>query len=408
MTGQAVVSAGREDRQLDFFFASERLFFRSTMGAQLERAAMQRSLSGGHRLQPKVVWWWRPNGEPPPVYVSSGRGEGGGYELDHNDMVAHSRLSRRMRILAQRSPRAYAVLSVYYGDRGARWARTSQDRFEHEQGWESLDKLISSGLGYGAIVSLYPLTAAGQELLRRERAKSGVKPTERKAVRELNRQRMADHAAHVKALDEAIEKAQHESDRMMAEVEAALLDRDEARKRFAGARANEGRNGRGVHPARSAIQAATQRAEVAIEAHEHAERSLLLLRNHRAHSSAPTVLPNPVPTTDGKATHAENRRLRAAHEEVAEKARKDGEAPPPPPELHPVVASRTPVVTALVAAPAQLSDDEILEVAFLLQRTSPAEGRRLLLTLARNQAEELLREALAEWNLTQEPKKAKQ
>lgn len=400
----AVITTGAEDRSLDFFFASERLFFRSTMGAQLERAAAQRGRSEGERLQPKVVWWWRPNGEAPPIYVNAAHGEGGGYELDHADMVAHSRLSRRMRVLCQRSSRAYAVLSVYYGDRGARWARTSQDRYEKADGGEE-EKLIARGLGYGAIVALYPLTVAGQELLRRERSKSVVKATERKAVRELQRRRTEEHASRVEALDQAIAKATSESEEMMRALEGALLARESARQKFATARAAAGRGGRGEHPARDAMQAATRTAERASEALDAAERALSLLRTHRAHAAAPTTLPSPIPTNEARAAHAAITEILAEHARACEVAAAAGAEPPILRDLPEVPAARTPVVVPAVAPRAQLSDDEILEVAFLLQRTSPAEGRRLLLERAHTQAEVLLREALAEWKLTQEPKK---
>lgn len=402
----AAITVGAEDRSLDFFFASERLFFRSTMGAQLERAAAQRCRSDEQRLQPKVVWWWRPNGESPPIYVSSTHGEGGGYELDHTDMVMHSRLSRRMRVLCQRSSRSYAVLSVYYGDRGARWARTSQDRYEAGASGEE-KRLVTRGLGYGAIVALYPLTIAGQELLRRERSKGVVKATERKAARELQRRRVEEHASRVHALDQAIEKAVSDSADAMRALEEALTTREKARQRFSSARAETGRGGRGEHPARDAVQEATRRAERASEALDAAERALSLLRQHRAHAAAPTTLPSPIPTSEARAAHTEIAALLAEHARACERAKEEGGEAPPLPELPdvPALASRTPVVVPLVAAQAQLPDDEILEVAFLLQRTTPAEGRRLLLERAHAQAEELLREALADWKLTQEPKK---
>ncbi len=399
----AVIAAGPDDRSLDFFFASERLFYRSTMGAQLERAAAQRGRADEQRLQPKVVWWWRPNGEPPPIYVSSSRGEGGGYELEHGDMM-HSRLSRRMRVLCQRSSGAYAVLSVYYGDRGARWARSSQDRYEKAEGDEE-EKLVARGLGYGAIVALYPLTAAGQELLRRERSKSVVRATERKAARELHRRRAEEHTSRVAALDHAIAKAERDSIEAMQKLEEALRAREAARKLFAATRAEVGRGGRGEHPARDAVQAATRRAERASEEHEAAERALSLLRQHRAHAAAPTTLPSPIPTSEARAAHAEIAALLAEHARACEVAKVAGSEPPPLPDLPDVPAAHTPVVVPPVTALAQLSDDEILEVAFLLQRTTPAEGRRLLLARAHEQAEELLRTAIAEWKLTQEPKK---
>ena len=400
----AVITVGPDDRSLDFFFASERLFYHSTMGAQLERAAAQRGRADEQRLQPKVVWWWRPNGESPPIYVNTSRGEGGGYELDHADMVMHSRLSRRMRVLCQRSSRAYAILSVYYGDRGARWARTSQDRYEKGEGDEE-EKLVARGLGYGAIVALYPLTPAGQELLRRERSKSVVRATERKAARELHRRRAEEHTSRVTALDQAIEKAALDSAEAMRTLEAALMEREAARQRFAAARAEAGRGKRGEHPARDAVQAATRRAERASEEHEAAERALSLLRQHRAHAAAPTTLPSPIPTSEARAAHTEIAALLAEHARACEVAKAAGMELPPLPDLPDVPASRTPVVVPAVTAKAQLSDDEILEVTFLLQRTTPAEGRRLLLERAHAQAEELLREALADWKLTQEPKR---
>lgn len=388
------VASQKQACDLEFFFSADRLFFRSTFGAQLERAAARRRSSDGRAIGgTKPSWAWRPNGEPPPVYVNETRGEGASYEVDHSDLVMHSRLSRRMRVLCWLNPEAYAVLSVYFGDRGARWAQTSQNRLDSDGG-----DTVSPGLGFGAIVALYPLTPSGRQLLDRERRRGVGNATTQKATRAEERRRASEHASRLAYLDAAIQESEREEASLMLALEQALLAKKEARARLQAAK--ESGDSKAVHAAQTLLKNATRAARRAAEAHEEGDRALSLLRRHRAHSAAPTTLPQPEPPPEAHEAHAAIREIHRKHGQACAEAEATGEEEPAAPLLPGVPAARTPVVVPRVGVRAELTEDELLEVALLLQRTSPTESRRLLLDRAHEQAEELLRSALSAWNLT--------
>ncbi len=392
--------SSQQETLLDFYFASGRLFYRSTLGAQLDRAMMLRRTSSGAVVGRAPHWHWRPGDQAPPIYVAN-HVEATGYEVDPRDLVAHSRLSRRMNVLARSNPLAYAVLSIYYGDAGARWARTSQDRFDEA---DPFRKPIARGLGLGAIMALYPFTPSGGELLRRE-ARTGVlggRSSQRREEKRIRRALLADHEARLGKIDETTTTLTADLAAAHAAAAEAVSEEEAAGAEYR--RSRGGGDGPATYKARVARAAARRRAAEARARAADIERELLLLRRHRAHLSVPTELASPQVDLQARAGWATYMQLLEEHASMCKVAAERGEPLPTPPEAPAAGAARLPVVGAPREEREDLTVNELLEVALLLQARSPSEIRRQLLNRAQEQAMGLLHRAWDAWEATAAPR----
>jgi hypothetical protein len=164
-----------DEAKIAYYFHAQSLFDRSTFGPMIERAVNIGHDSARRRLKAPVDNW---NWTPPARDELTGRladhgddqqmqlhelNAGGGYEVEHDQLVRFADASRRMLAVERLSPKAKVVLEAYYGDRGSRWAVYGADRVDPETGKEI------SGAGPGSIAALFILTVEGQAFVSAER-----------------------------------------------------------------------------------------------------------------------------------------------------------------------------------------------------------------------------------------------
>jgi len=169
MTGAAHLS-GSDESHLDWFFSAGQLLLGSSVsGPILDRI---RDHAIVHVMHPDTwaeVQRRRPNAPPPDAVTARPTGSSrdeAGYTPDEAALRRYAHISRRLAALERRDPRSAAVLCAYYGDQGARWARTD----------------------LGRLFALWLLTCAGRALLersdadmRRRKAQVAAAPLERLA-----------------------------------------------------------------------------------------------------------------------------------------------------------------------------------------------------------------------------------
>ena len=126
-----------------FFGRGQVAFERSTMGGMLERANTfnlhaireRNKANGGESIDPHGPITARPTAE---VRAPSG------HVPDDNVLTQYARVSRRLLAVERAWPTGAVVLERFFGDTGARWADSDEKR----------------------LFALYPLTRAGQKLLK--------------------------------------------------------------------------------------------------------------------------------------------------------------------------------------------------------------------------------------------------
>lgn len=403
-----------EESKLRFYFQADRLFWRSSFGLQLERARSASGRSESHGREGARSWHWNPPDKlgrvrTPAMHVASAMSEisPAAYEVASNDLLLHAEVSRRMRRLwAAGTPgpdedaaarQSYAVLALYYGEPGARWAAAAQDRHEDP----TRKKIAFTGIGPGAIACLYRATAAGQELLRRERLTSA------EARAALATDTSAATGAAGAAEEKATRKAEltaaieaHEGDARLAgwSVESANKQIAIWTTELQAMRASKLPGQRAVY---AKIAAERRRVEGLIATKANHLRSVELLRSARSVDGA-GLLSNPTPEPESAEALAALaiwrdacRAITASHRERGATVRAE-DLPPCPAQ---VPAARLPRLHAQADA-AAVSDDDQLEVALLLQRRQHSTARRLLLDRANLQAEGLLTLAWTYWGRT--------
>jgi hypothetical protein len=432
------------DADLHFYFSADRLFWRSPMGPMLDRARAERFTSDGRPVGQSREWdWLPPNGKHKPEahmqLMGQRRGEGGGYELDSEDVIRHGSISRRIMEISRRNPRHYGVLAAYYSDRGSRWAAASQDRFDRD------GKLLAKGVGPGALVAIYPLTPSGRALIQRERSLSSnlrprLAPTSSATSSSPEEAHDVARGALEAEIDEVTRRLEKmEATRKVAEgALSAILAEIEQRK---------SNRLKGSTTLRDRVARAEEDVAIARAEEEELQRILSLLRHTLVNSAVPSALPSPgLPSpelrrawqeefkrfTSHMTTHmteyekalaaydiAELRREQALVERstVLRRLSKEGVVSPNDPRL-PIVPPKSvkparPMDLPAPQAPqarlpalydkrttetAELSDDDVLEVAFLLDRKSKGlSRRRILLDKARAEATAMFARASAEW-----------
>jgi hypothetical protein len=143
----------REDEDDLIWFLGQIVFHRSTLGPQLERAAMLAVNSDGKRHRPSPLWErgadGRKVGQRQRVYCKETRASDGGYEPEHQDLVRYSRIGTRLEAVARASPQAHVVLTLYFGNAGRRW----------------LHHWARQGYGPGALNCLFEFTPSGRRRL---------------------------------------------------------------------------------------------------------------------------------------------------------------------------------------------------------------------------------------------------
>lgn len=141
---------------LDWYFGEgASLFERSTFGAMLERSSMYKVKRTVDPELMRARLEREPHEAPPGALTArpkSGQAPSSGYTPEESLLSRYARVSRLVRAVLEQDELSAAVLGAYYGDIGARWGRSP----------------------YGRIFAVYPLTAAGRELLRRERARQSA------------------------------------------------------------------------------------------------------------------------------------------------------------------------------------------------------------------------------------------
>ncbi len=170
------------ERRLQWFFGpGQNVFARSTFGAQLELAKLfarstrqcKRCRGTGFDKNDNSCAGCRGMGF---VVVNRRKGqsdeskldarpkvqqrESEGYEPDHFELIRFADVARSLQLVQQKQPGAVVVLSVFWGDEGARWATTEHGRY----------------------LSLYPLTEAGRRLLTIEKSEIELRECERFAA----------------------------------------------------------------------------------------------------------------------------------------------------------------------------------------------------------------------------------
>lgn len=429
---------------LNFYFSSDRLFWRSPMGPMLEQARSEHFSSDGRPIPRPRSWNWLPpvgNSKPTAHIHIQGRkgGEGGGYEPDSDDIVRHGSISRRIMEISRKSPRLYDVLAAYYADRGARWAAASQDRFDRD------GRLLAKGIGPGALVAIYPLTPSGRLLIQYERSASST--ANRNGPRPPLPSSLTPTADTVRAALEAeIEDIRSRLSKTATAIHTAETHRSAVLREIAQVKAS-----RTPVPTTLRDRATRTEQEIAIARAEESElkRILSLLRRTHANSATTPSLPAPIlPSPDERrAWHEEYtaymsdyekalaqyevdklRRKRALVERdtVLKRLSQSGSpitlndprlpAVPDEPEL-PTKPHGMNVPTAPQARlpslhqqrtseVSDLSDDDVLEVSFILNRKSRGPSKRgALLDRARAEASALFVRASNEWAEISRPKR---
>lgn len=172
----------RSERSLDWFFGlGQSAFEGSIFGAQLEQARSLRYRTerckrcGGDGFTksdgqcPKclgmgrLAYKRRGNGRTPTVYPTAEVKSSGGYSPDERILERYAQVSRTLDRATSLDDCARPVLWCYYGDLGARWARTK----------------------HGRIFALYVLTQPAKRLLEigeQQTADLGIRPDERLGV----------------------------------------------------------------------------------------------------------------------------------------------------------------------------------------------------------------------------------
>ena len=429
------------DADLRFYFSADNLFWRSPMGGMLERARSERFDSNNRPIPRPREWDWLPdvgNHKPDPhmVLSSAKRSEGGGYEPDGDDVLRHGSISRRIRELIKKSRgpsgRHYDVLQAFYADRGARWAAASQDRFDRD------GRLLAKGIGPGALAAIYPLTPSGRLLIQRERSMSTTFRPRLALVAEKAAVQKEAHDTAREALETEIEEVTSKLEGMERRRKEAESSRSVILAEIAKLRAEK------ITPSTTLRDRATRTdEEVAIVRSEEAElqRILFLLRHTLANSATPTSLPAPQPPPaqarqawleeftskmnpyekDLACYHAEKLRREQAIVERGSLLRRlskegpisadDPRLPVIPPEptkpikphgmaMPNAPQARLPTLYDQQTSPvADMSDDDVLEVAFLLQRRNNAtlSRRKVLLDKAREEATRMFVQATEAW-----------
>lgn len=211
----------RDEAQIAFYFRAQDRFERSTSGPMLDRADRLGVDSSGRRIDAaRDNWHWCPPargehgldryGSDHQLQVHETR-EGGGYEVEHGDLVAFASASRRMLAVERASPRAKVSLEAYYGPRGDGWAVRAT-------GYEAIDpetkKLTSTpALGPGRVAALYMLTQVGAvfiagERLGEKKSKRAIAAADKRAELELERVQIdatLDEALRLRASGERVE-----------------------------------------------------------------------------------------------------------------------------------------------------------------------------------------------------------
>jgi hypothetical protein len=140
--------------------------------------------------------------------------EGGGVIGDDSGLTNFAITSRRMDIVKKRSPALFAAGEAFYGDVGARWARTE----------------------FGRIFALCHLTSAGKRLARWDGRKKGKPNPMRKLTRA---ERLANDSVHLTAQERigvqaAVERRQPNTERRQL-LEQALAQAVDLYRRFVAA-----------------------------------------------------------------------------------------------------------------------------------------------------------------------------
>ena len=444
-----------EQAKLQRFFATGHLFQRSSFGAQLDKAAANRPAKGAKRKYgPKRPWFWNPPSArgvtlDPQIEVKSVQSEAGnGHRtIPDDDLLLHAEVSRRMVALyragapgphrSKSARTSYVVLACYYGERGARWAAASQDRFF---GDGAKRELAYTGIGPGVIAALFPLTPAGQELLRRERLATTRASLTSVPTPEQKARTKAGKLAIREAIDLRQKAVLHHRAQIEGTEAAIAWMTKEAKKLHA-----EKRPGR--QSVYNRIERARRRAEALLFSVTAETRNIEILRT----SGVGALYKNPVPdpSTDeaidayelevaawklacapvlekharALEEHAEERRAYDTHKlglNVGPRLRNGSffspgcapQHPGDPPELSDKKLPAAPVPklpqAKLFSSPLrpdhhELTDDDQLQVALLIHVSRPTSERGHLIALAHLQSTSLLTQAWNDWAVTAAP-----
>jgi hypothetical protein len=371
-----------DEALISFYFRADSLFARSTFGAQLERARnFQHGLAPSWAWRPPTQWSGGVASQPDPaVYVPGNYEPSHGYEVEHEDLMRFSRASKRIAAVARADLLAHAVLAAFYGDRGARWAATGAGRDHCETGQPI------RGAGPGSIVALYPFTTAGQALLAKERElaarlRAGPQAAPKGSGKGKGKQPPmvgpdADVAARRAALDAVVAKRNVELPPLELAHQGARAALKVVQAEVAAARAV------GAVPAK--LRAALDRANRAVRAAEaqldEVRRSIGTLRTWFPTTAFRSPLPDPEETPVGPCLE-------------------DGRFYTDPSLAGPPRLARLHRRAARPETP-HLTDDELLEVVFVLEHEQPHQGRRMRLDRVRDQADGLLVRAWEAWLAT--------
>lgn len=124
----------------------------------------------------------------------------GGYEIDSEVLIRYALVTRRLMALERQHKLSVQVLEAYYGDRGARCSEPRRD----DDG-----KLIPA---VGQLVALYPLTAAGRELLRLSEEPS----TPRVGKKSQKKQRPRFHLTALERMENIVRQPQGRQHELLA------------------------------------------------------------------------------------------------------------------------------------------------------------------------------------------------
>lgn len=410
-----------DDFLLTTFFASDSLFWQSPMGAMIAHLRARSCNSDGRRILAGQQWDWLPPADSPQWWPGPKGVEqavfcketisydAGSYVVSDLRMANVGKVNRRMLRI---SPRSYTTLARYYGDAGKMWSVASQDRYGKRRG---KDVLLCTGIGPGAIASLYVLTEAGQMLIAFERDLAAGAPDPRKKPSA----RGADHDAHRAALENAIASKVKELEAVGEALDERATLLGELRVQKERMKADKIRVSSSIVAKLAALRddmAALRDERIKCRRSIHQLQLNLVFSRHGA---APPG-PNPKPDADTKAI-LDQRLLLTTDYELAlaewtavktdlvnvcgEMADDDRRLPPKPtpPDLPMLpMASTIPLHARAPREEVHLSDDDRLHVSFLLAKSSfgaprDAERRRLLLKRAGAQAEALIHRAWSEW-----------
>jgi hypothetical protein len=211
-----------DERLLQQFFGRYQVAFeRSTAGATLENASLLGQLrpDGVHAnadLRPeqylKIEQKYPAAPEPRVVdgrvvysaleitaYPTAETRNEGGYEPDSEVLIRYALVTRRLMQLERQSRTSVQVLEAYFGDRGARCSEPKRD----DDG-----RLVAA---VGRLVAVYPITAAGKDLLHESSKKSRLHLTPIARMENIVRQPSAEQKALLAKAERSATAMLHEA-----------------------------------------------------------------------------------------------------------------------------------------------------------------------------------------------------